>query len=123
MSLLEDKAMQIAGEAKGDKMVEVAIDPVTIMAIISLIVEVVQMFKNCRKTPAEAKVTMSSPNWLQRWKLRGMVRQELKKQGSTDDPNTVLNSVLNHGNSLSAQEVATLYAEADAHLAVVRLDS
>lgn len=120
MALLENKALQIAGEAKGGEMIEVAIDPITIMAIINLIVEIMKMFKDCKKTPTEAKVTMSSPNWIQKWRLRGMIRQELKKHGSKEDPNAVLNSILNQGNSLSVQEVAILYAEADAHLALFK---
>lgn len=118
MSFLEEKATQIAVGSKDDNMVEVAIDPITIMAIIGLIIEVVQMFRNCQKTPEDARVVMSSPNWLQLWKLRGMVRQELKKHGSNANPNEVLKSILDQGKHLSVRDVATLYSEAAAHLAV-----
>lgn len=120
MSFLEDKALEIAGR-KSDGSIEVAVDPVTIAAIISLIVEVFQLFKNCQKKPGEVKAVISSPSWLQRWWLRGRIRQELRSQGSNKNANEVLDNMLSQAQSMSHTEVATLYEEANLYLAIANV--
>jgi hypothetical protein len=112
MSLLEDKANLIAGDVKGD-MPTVVFDPMTIMAIISLIVQVVKLYQECKKTPTQAQEAMASPNWIHRWRLRRMTRQALSENHSDETVGAVVNSTLKQGKALTLDEVTQLYAEAD----------
>ncbi len=112
MSLLEDKANLIAGDAKGE-MPTVVFDPMTILAIISVIVQVVKLYQECKKTPTEAKDAMASPDFFHRWRLHRVVRQALSEQHSDETVSAVVNSTLKQGQTITVDEVTQLYAEAD----------
>lgn len=77
MKVFEDKAKEINGDMNGDA---AAIDPVTIAMIIKLIVEVIQMYRNCKKPQEEALTSMQSPNFINRWRFRRLAAKHLGDQ-------------------------------------------
>ncbi len=111
MSLLEEKANLIAANARGENPT-VAVDPATIMAIISVIVQVVKLYRECQKTPSEAKTAMESPNWINRWRLRRIARQSLARSHSDESVSSIVNGVLKQGKDVTVEEVSQLYNEA-----------
>ena len=110
MSLLEDKANQIAADARGENPT-VFVDPATIFAIISVITQVIKLYQGCQKSPEAAKVAMASPNMIQRLKLRRIARQQLAKNHSDEHVGAVVNGVLKQGKVLTYEEVTQLYEE------------
>jgi hypothetical protein len=114
MSILEEKANRIVADVKGE-MPTVIFDPAIIIAVISIIVQLVKMYQSCKKTPEEAKVSMASPNWFQRWRLHWMTRAALARHNSNEAVSAVKESVLKQGRNLTVEEVSQLYAEAALH--------
>ena len=103
MALLEDKATQIAFEMHGENPT-VFIDPATILAIIGVIIQIIKAYKDCRKTPAEAKYHMDNIGWWNRWKLRRIIRAA----NGTDE---VYSGILNHIRKTTIDDVSLLYHE------------
>lgn len=108
MSLLEEKAQQIAFDSEGT---EVFVDPATILSIIGVIIQIVKLYKNCRKSPEEAKYHMDNIGWWNRWRLRRMIRSSIKKNKSASDAEKVYDGVLSHINKTSKEDMDKLYKE------------
>lgn len=53
------------------------IDPATIMVIMELIQQIVEMFANCKKTPEQATAMSRNPSALQKMVLRSRIRREM----------------------------------------------
>ena len=111
MSLLEEKANKVMTNAQGS-MPTVLIDPVTIMAVISIITQVVKLYQSCSQTPVEAKAAMSNPWFFNRWRLRRMVRKTLAANHSDQSVSAVMDGLLAEGKALTIEDVEKLYEEA-----------
>lgn len=109
MSLLEDKANKIVAEAKGENPV-VFVDPITILTVISVIVQIVKLYQSCKKTPEEVKKSMESPNWIERWRLKRIVRKSIK---SNEDVNGIVNGILKQGKDITVEEIVQLQKESE----------
>jgi hypothetical protein len=110
MSLLEEKAYDIFANAKNEDKMTVVIDPITIMAIISLITQVIKLYQSCQQTPAQAQAHMSGIGWWNRWKLSRMVNRTIPSDSSVS-ADDVYNALLNHSKGITVEDVAQLYNE------------
>jgi hypothetical protein len=111
MEFTQGVANQIAADIHGEDNPTVAIDPATIMAIISVIIQVVKMYRECKKSPAQAKESMSSPGFLNRWKLKRLAKSAVADQGASVSADDVYNGVLRHGGRVTISDVTQLYQE------------
>lgn len=113
MGMIEDKANRIVDDTKSE-MPTVFFDPITIIAVIGLIVQLIRLYQSCKKKPEDAKTLMAAPNFIHRWRLRRMVRAALAKEHSEETVCAVSNSVLKQGKLLTVDEVHKLYQEVEA---------
>jgi hypothetical protein len=112
MSLLEDKANQVAAEIQGEVNPTVAFDPATILAIIGLITQIIKLYQGCKQSPSEAADAMKEPNWWQRWRLRRLANQVVRQSGAKDVVvSHVVEGVLKQGKIVTVEEVEVMYKE------------
>lgn len=98
--MLEDFATEVAGSVKNS---DFKIDPITILAIISVIVTI---WRACR--PSQSRI--NKPSFIDRWRLRRVVRDKFK---GTNTPNKkyaqeVYEALLNKGAAMSELELEQL---------------
>lgn len=110
MSLLEEKAYQIFADAKGEDKTTVVFDPLTILAIINVISQVIKLYQNCQKTPAQAQAHMSGIGWWNRWKLSRIVNRTVPNDSSVN-VDEVYNALLNHVKGVTVEDLGRLYNE------------
>lgn len=102
MSIIKFKAEKVFSETKPT----VAFDPMTILTIISVIAEVVKLYRDCKRSPQETAQAMHNPGWLQRLRLRRIVRQNVK-----NDQDLVETALLRQGKDVTSEEVSLMYKE------------
>ncbi len=81
-------------------------DPSIIIAIITALIG---MFKDCNLTPAQAVKRAANPGFLDRLRLRRLVRQHV--QGSGDDADALEAAVLDYGRQVKTPEMKAMFAE------------
>lgn len=113
MSILEDKANAMAGALVNRRVKEaVALDPAMILMLMELIMGLLKMFQDCRKTPAEVVQSTKRLGIIERWQLRRAIRQSI-----ADDEmhgyvgRQLADAAAEVAQSLTAAEVEELYAE------------
>ncbi len=114
MSVIESKAAEVATHMTSESNIpnKVAFDPMTIMAIIGVIVQLVQQVMACINKPKDAADRARQPRLLDHWRVRRLVRQynwqhpELAK-----DPNVVADAIVHTGRKVSDVEMEGMYAE------------
>lgn len=102
MKVFEEKAEQIHSDMNGGI---VAVDPVTLTLIIKLLVEVIEMYRNCNKSEEKALTSMQSPNFIDRWRFRRLAR---KRVGDMADG--VVTSSYKISKNLTLSDVNEMYA-------------
>jgi hypothetical protein len=94
------KAQHRFTESQSDK----SFDPATIAVIATLIIQVVQLWRNCHKTPVEVVEASKNPTRLQKFKLRRMARQELGNSYN-EYGDSVVNAILEAGKEVTEEDI------------------
>lgn len=92
---------------------EAALDPATISVFLNMIMQVFQMFKDCRQTPAQANQEMKSPGVFKRIKLRQLVRDEIGNREFRKHGDDIMEALYEQGKELDVKDVEELYKEVD----------
>lgn len=123
MSLIEQKASEVAGFMRDskDSPVEhaVAFDPLTILTIVSVIIKVIQIWKQCNATPAVAcdGFKQEGSTALSRLQLRKEIRikaQEHPRGERRDFRISMEDAVYKMGGNLNVADMQTMFEEAEA---------
>lgn len=99
MNLIK-KAQHRFTESQSDK----TFDPATIAVIATLIIQIVQMWKDCKKTPDESVVMSKNPTILQKFRLRRMTRQELGNSYN-EYGDSVVKAILETGKEATEEDI------------------
>lgn len=92
----------------------VGIDPLTIIAILSALI---QAFMNCNKTAAEAAEIIKKPKAFQWLKCKRIIREKLFEAGNdTGDVDELYASFRKHYKSINEEMVGAMYDEYRASL-------
>jgi hypothetical protein len=102
MSIFEDKAEQIHNEVTGGT---VAFDPATVQLIAQLLIEVIQLYQDCRKPQEKVLTSMQSPNFFDRWRFRRLARKRLG-----NNANDIVEKSYVVGKTLTIEDVNEMYA-------------
>jgi hypothetical protein len=114
MSIFENKAGTIVSQAVQDKVpVTVAIDPLTIIAIIELMLEIIMLWKKCKNEPADALDMVRSPGIIRRMQLRALVNKKIRNSQIGLYNRQLQSAMLVVGQDLNLSEIIEMYAEAE----------
>lgn len=115
MALTEELAHKIAADIKGEDNPTVFLDPATIMAIIGIIVQIVKMYRECKKSPAEAKAHMADIDgwggWWSRRKLWRAAKNYVRENDSSVSVEEVYEGLLRHAKKVTISDMTQLYME------------
>jgi|SRR5579859_2022741 len=114
-NIIEQKANQIAADMeKNGVQYEIVVDIMLVLTIISIIVGLIQVYQNCKKTPAQAHQSMIKPGVLEKWRLRKIAKAKIDDPEMYDHINIkLINSIINVGKTLTIEDVQKMYQEAD----------
>lgn len=113
MSVIQDKANAIAADmAKNNVEQRVALDPMVVITIIGIVVDVIKTLVECYINHKQAQERLANPGVLEKWRLRRIVRQHL----NDDEMNNyvganIVQSSINVGKTLTDDEVQSMYSE------------
>ncbi len=114
MNLIEKKAWALSDElvARGvDK--KYAIDPLTILAIIQVLIELVKLMQWCQKTPPSALQIARNPNIVQRWWLKRTALDKLGREMYNKIGNQVLDGVKTVAEKSTVDDMIVMYKEVE----------
>lgn len=113
MSVIQDKANLIASDMQSNENIRsLVIDPMTISAVISLISDLVNMYIQCKKTPATAAASMRNPGVVERWRLHRSIRKHVDyPEAHTLLANPLFNSTLKVASTVTDDDVGSMYQE------------
>lgn len=107
MPLINDKANELAGQLKVDKVV--AFDPATILLIMQIIAGVIQMLYYCHNSDKSAVAFAKRPGIWGRWRLSRYLRKNLKGHPMLKDHIPQLeSSIESMGATLTEDEIGKL---------------
>lgn len=90
----------------------VLFDPMFIIAIIGIIINLVKLWKDCNKTPLNALADSKSPGLIGRWQLRRLIKHSLDdEEVSSRYGNKVFKAVLAKGQKLTEDNLKKLFTE------------
>lgn len=95
--------------AAGDK--QAAFDPAVIMVFADMIINLIDMFKNCGKTDAQAFATVKNPSLWDRLMLRRLVKQDMTRSEFKSKGKELVDALLSGGKDVTEEEMKELYAE------------
>lgn len=87
-----------------------AVDPATVFLIMDIIMQVIDMIKNCRQNPADGAAMMNRPTLLQKLVLRRNVKKSLDREDRHYGEDFT-KAIIKTGSTLNAREVEELYNE------------
>jgi hypothetical protein len=90
---------------------EVVIDPMTMMLIASIVIEVIKAIKKCREKPQEAVTLVKYPNDREKKVLKRHVRRKLGLVKYWKEGNQYCNALLTTGQQVTTQEIVNAYQE------------
>ena len=113
MSVIEEKANAVCGNmVKNGEDKVVMFNPLFIIAVISVLIEIVKLWKDCNKKPLEAVADARSPGILTRWAVRRAVRKHLDDEEMEPRYAAKLSkAVLTVGAEMNEEEMAKAFAE------------
>jgi hypothetical protein len=100
-SILNEKAAQVGEHLTS---AQYSFDPASIIAIITAIM---QLFAGCKQSPAQVARRAKSPRFLDRVRLRGLLR----KEAASADHEALEAALLDAGQDLKPAEVKAMYEE------------
>jgi hypothetical protein len=86
-----------------------ALDPSMIPVIISIVKDVISLFKECRQSSSEAHESMKNPTLWQRVILNRTTRRELGIRKFRKEGNDLVNALIKTGGNYTAEQVQALY--------------
>jgi hypothetical protein len=93
------------------------IDPLTLLAIASLVVNIIRAIQWCYTKPADAKTMMEKPGPLEKVKLRQIIREKIRDNHEDLTPRQfrerVREAIEELGTKVSVEDVEKLYKEAE----------
>lgn len=111
MSLIYNKVQEATNKVIARRKV-VSFDPAIILMIIAAVVELIKMWRECRKEPEEALDSAQRPGIITRWIMRRVLRRNLgKKYDEFGDD--VKEALLEVARDTSVEEMKQMYDEAD----------
>ena len=115
MGIIEQKANQIAADmAQTESIKKYAIDPFTILTIVEILIELVDLYRKCRKAKQETAQSMQDPGMVERWRLRKVIRTKVDDSEAHQIlGNRIFQSTLNVGKTVTEDEVGQMYDELD----------
>ena len=116
MSLLEQKANEVAGHIKdSDESEAICFDPMTILTIISIIVGLIGIWQRCNTTPVIAVESMKEDSALNNRQIRKVVRIESQRHPAGERKEfreKMAAAVLKMGRNLTVADMEKLFEEA-----------
>lgn len=113
MSVIQDKANAIAADMQQNQAVRhLAIDPFTIMAVVGVIIDLVKLYIQCKKTPQQTAASMQNPGVIERWRLHRVIRHHVdypEAHAALGQP--LFNSTLKVASTVTEDEVNGMYTE------------
>lgn len=88
-----------------------AFDPATIMVIMEIITNIIQMFKDCKKTPEAAVEEAKAPSRWQRILLNSAVRRQIGRKEFRHDGDKIVSALLKSGGKVTVEDMADMYSE------------
>ena len=70
-----------------------------------MIMQIVDMFKNCKKPAAEAVQTSKNPGLFYRMRLRGLVRDNMSRADFRDNGESVIAALIKTGKDLKVEDL------------------
>lgn len=113
MSIIKDKAMQICVDMEQSKVPKhLALDPMIIIAVVGIIVDVVKAYIECRQNQKQAQTSMANPGLIERWRLRKSIRTHID-DGEVQDAMGIqlFNSSLNISKNITLEDVNQMFVE------------
>jgi len=86
-------------------------DPASITVIIEVIVQVMKMLQDCKKSPKESSDILQRPTVLQKFLLRSRVKRTMGRQSYAKDGSTVEKALFTTGKTITADQVAEVFAD------------
>ena len=113
MAVLELAAQRVANTMVSEKVdKKLALDPVTIQVIIEIIIDLITLYQNCRKTPQEALVEWKSLSLLERWKLRRVIKRRVDDEEVYNAiGDKIFNGIKNLGVEATELDAVNMFAE------------
>lgn len=101
---IERKANEVHQALTGAGFQGVGFDPAI---IITIIMAIINLFKNCSLSPAQAEKRAANPRLLDRLRLRMLIRQH-----SNGDEEALFAALLDAGEDMTQADMNTMYSEA-----------
>jgi len=114
MGVIEDKASLIAADmSTSESIKKYAFDPMTVITVVSVLVQVVELLYGCYKDHHQVSQVMQNPGLIERWRLRRVIKEQI----GDDEAHAVLGnrmfkSMLNVSKSVTAEEAEAMHNEA-----------
>lgn len=106
----DELALKIAGNYKNGVQ-EVFVDPVTISLCLSIIVNIVKLWKTCKNKPEEIQVSCKNPSKRDIAILKKQIRKELGFIRYYKEGQKYLDNTLNVAKDLTIEEIEQLIKE------------
>lgn len=104
-SLVNEKAESILTEISLKKGIQ--FNPLLLIQIAFMILELFKVLKDCKKTEKETRDIFDKPNFLQKRKMKAII----KKARLDQDDKDIFEAIKTVGSSLSEEEIKQLYSE------------
>lgn len=90
-----------------------AFDPATILIIISIITQLVRLFRSgpCGHSPEEAVKTLSNPGWFAKWRMRRIIRDRIRRTFMEDQEEQILNAILRGNETVTIDDMSIFYRD------------
>jgi hypothetical protein len=106
---LEERAEKIAFQLSEEHQA-VALDPVTIMIVLGILVEVVKLFMKCHSASG-AVGQLADPGFFHRLLMRRVIKNHLRKTKLRGHETEVEKAIVASGKTVSTQEMGSYYSE------------
>lgn len=106
---LEDKATLIASDLENENNFAL-IDPITIMIIMSILVQVIKLFMKCH-SESGAVAQMADPGFFHKLLMRRIIKKEIKKTKFKNRGEEVEEAILKSGRVTTVEEMKDFYNE------------
>lgn len=110
MNLSEQLAYETVHE--GEKVVEVFVDPATILLTAKIILTLVSLYKNCKKKPIEASMSCQQMSFIE----KRIIKREVRKQMGgvkylSNGGSKLADKIISRAQRINTQEMESLYEE------------
>lgn len=109
--VFEDKARQVVLKAKGlDDGQEAVVDPATVLTVVSLIKELIGLYKSCHRPASMTAANMQAPGLVARRRLKKLIGEKTLPENFTTKQ--LFDAVLEVGKTVTETDVVEMYSAA-----------